>query len=230
MGDRFQGFPAGTLKFLRGLEKHNDKTWFDAHRDDYDAFYVDVAKQLVSALGPGLRKISKTVNYEPRVNGSIFRINRDVRFSKDKSPYKPHLDLWFWEGDRRGWETPGFFFRLAAGELVTGAGMHVLPKDRLDTYRAAVIDPKSGKALERIAAEVKKAGATLGGATRKTVPRGMDASHARAGFLLHEGLYATVTSTPPRTLSSPRIVDDCLARFRATAPVSRWLQEHVIGR
>lgn len=58
------------------------------------------------------------------MNGSIMGINRDIRFSKDKSPYKDHLDLWFWTGDRKGWDTSGFFFRLTPDRLVLGEGMH----------------------------------------------------------------------------------------------------------
>jgi uncharacterized protein (TIGR02453 family) len=228
MTDRFEGFPDGTRKFLRGLAKNNRKEWFDAHRPEYDEFYVDAAKRFVCAIGPGLRKISKSVQYEPRVNGSLFRINRDVRFSKDKSPYKPHLDLWFWEGDKRGWETPGFFFRLADTELVVGAGMHQLAKEQLPKYRAAVLDERTGKSLAKLVEQLRNDGYRVGGATRKTVPRGLDASHPRAALLLHEGLFAVMESPPPKSLGTPRFVDDCLKWFRGAYPVSKWLQQHVV--
>ena len=87
----FAGFPKTTFAFLGGIAEHNDKAWFDEHRADYDAGYVDPARSFVAALGPELRKISKSVSYEPKVNGSLFRIQRDVRFSKDKTPYKTHI-------------------------------------------------------------------------------------------------------------------------------------------
>lgn len=219
----FEGFPAGTLRFLRGLQKNNSKAWFDAHRADYDAFYVDVAKRFVEAVGPGLRKISKTVQYEPRVNGSLFRINRDVRFSKDKSPYKAHLDLWFWEGAHRGWESPGFFFRLTPTTLMLGAGMHQFTKDHLRRYRSAVIEDRAGRALEKVVVQLTNAGYRIDGATRNTVPRGFDPMHPRAALLLFEGLYATWESRPPASLGTPGFVAECLTHFRATAPISKWL-------
>jgi len=103
----FAGFPDGTFRFLRGIAKDNSKDWFEAHRTDYEQSYVEPAKALVAELGPKLQKISPGVKIEPKVNGSLFRINRDVRFSKDKSPYKTHLDLWFWEAEHRGWDSPG---------------------------------------------------------------------------------------------------------------------------
>jgi uncharacterized protein (TIGR02453 family) len=225
----FEGFPSGTIRFLKGLEKNNEKGWFDQHRDEYDAFYVDAARSFVSEIGPRLQKISKTIQFEPRVNGSLFRINRDVRFSKDKSPYKPHLDLWFWEGEKRGWETPGFFFRLAPTRVMLGAGMHQLGKDQLAVYRAAVLDDASGKALVKLGDRLRSAGYELGGATRKTVPRGFDPTHPRASLLLHEGLYGGWEGAHPASLGTPAFVDECVAHFKAVAPVSRWLGEHVVG-
>src|SRR5690242_9527174 len=103
----FQGFPKGTVQFLSALRKNNDKAWFDAHRADYEDCYVEPAKAFVAAIAPRLEKLDPRIQAEPKVNGSILRINRDVRFAKDKSPYKDHLDLWFWSGEEKGWETSG---------------------------------------------------------------------------------------------------------------------------
>jgi hypothetical protein len=125
----FQGFPRETIRFLRDLSRNNEKAWFDAHREDYQEHYVGPALAFIASIGPRLQKISPSVTYEPKVNGSLFRINRDVRFSKDKRPYKDHLDLWFWHGDKRGWESPGFFFRLLPDRLILGAGMHRFEKN-----------------------------------------------------------------------------------------------------
>ena len=77
----FTGFPPETFAFLKGLAKNNSKDWFEKHRDDYEKFHLAPAKAFVEAIAPGLKKIYKSINAEPRVNSSIFRINRDVRFS-----------------------------------------------------------------------------------------------------------------------------------------------------
>ncbi len=225
----FSGFPEETFRFLRGITKHNDKAWFEAHRAEYDAGYVEPAKAFVSALGPRLRKLAPAVKFEARVNGSLFRINRDVRFSKDKTPYKNHLDLWFWLGERRGWDSPGFFFRMFADRLILGAGMHRFEKAQLDTYRRKVTDGRSGRALEKVLSEVRAARKyEIGGATRKTVPRGLDASHERAGLLLHEGLWAELDleiEDEPRTA---RFVAFCAGHCAAMWPVARWIQREVV--
>ncbi len=221
---KFSGFPDGTFRFLRGIARNNNKEWFEAHRADYESCYVEPAKAFVAALGPRLRKVSPTVSFEPKVNGSLFRINRDVRFSKDKSPYKPHLDLWFWEGDRRGWDSPGFFFRMFADKLILGAGMHRFEKAHLEAYRSAVLDPRKGVALVAAIDKIRKAGAyEVGGATRKKVPRGFDPGHQRAALLLHDGLWAGFEGKVPAEARSGAFVNFCAAHCRAVFPVSRWL-------
>lgn len=83
----FQGFPPHTTEFLRGLSMNNSRVWFDEHRADYDSYWVEPAKAFVVAAGAALQEIAP-VEAQPRVNGSIFRVNRDIRFSVDKRPYK----------------------------------------------------------------------------------------------------------------------------------------------
>ncbi len=227
----FSGFPRGTAEFLRGLTKNNDKAWFDANRDAYEANYVEPARSFVAAIGPRLKKTSPTVEFSPKVNGSLFRINRDVRFSKDKTPYKNHIDLWFWHGDRRGWGSPGFFFRMYADRLILGSGMHKFEKPQLEAYRKAVVDDRAGRALAEAVDHVRAAGPyEIGGATRKSVPRGFDAKHERAAFLLHDGLHASLDTKPGKVVGTPAFVDYCVGHFQAMWPISRWLLEEVTGK
>lgn len=221
----FAGFPAEGFRFLKGLAAHNSKQWFDEHREAYEECVLEPAKAFVEALGPRLRKFAPAAKAEPRVNGSIFRINRDVRFSKDKSPYKTHLDLWFWEGEKRGWDAPGFFMRMYGDRLILGSGMHHLEKTPLERFRRAVVDDKTGRALLKTLDAVRAAGQyTVYGAERKTVPRGFDAQHPRASLLLHEGLWAAFESPVPREAGSTAFVEFCANHFRAVAPVNAWLR------
>lgn len=224
----FQGFPKETAKFLRGLTKNNERAWFDTHRADYQENYVAPALAFVAAIGPRLQTFAPGVAFEPKVNGSLFRINRDVRFSKDKRPYKNHVDLWFWHGDKRGWNSPGFFFRLLPDRLILGAGMHRFEKQQLDAFRAAVVDARAGKALAKTVAELRAAGAyDIGGATRKTVPRGFDAAHPRAEYLLHDGLFAAFETEDTAIAETPGFVDFCTGHFKAMWPISKWLLKEV---
>src|SRR5262249_21133670 len=92
----FTGFSPRIVDFLQGLADHNSREWFAAHRADYEATYLQAAREFVLAVGERSSELGAGLHAEPKVFGSILTINRDVRFSKDKSPYKTHLDLWFW--------------------------------------------------------------------------------------------------------------------------------------
>lgn len=223
----FAGFPAGAFAFLRGLRAHNDKAWFDAHRAAYDDDCVGPARAFVAAAGPKLRRVSRDAQFDPRIGGSLFRIHRDVRFTKDKRPYKEHVDAWFWHGaDDKGWGAPGFFFRLHPDGVLLGVGMHEFERDALARYRAAVVDDKQGAALARVVAGLAKDDRALGAPTRTKVPRGFDAGHPRASLLLHEGLWAEAQLTA-RDAAKPSFVDACLARWAAMWPLGKWLRRNV---
>ena len=222
----FNGFGAPTIAFLKGLEKNNSKTWFDTHREEYEQHYKTPAEQFIAAIGPDLAKL-RPISYLPKVNGSLFRINRDVRFSKDKTPYKPHLDMWFWEGDKKGWGSPGFFLRITPGKLILGAGSHLFDKAHLERFRQAVVADKSGAELEKLLRGLKKTGFTLGEATRKKVPRGFDPEHPRAHLLLADGLTASTTSKHPVELKTVEFVPHCRKQFTPLAKLNDWIGRHV---
>ena len=86
MATAFDGFPKTATTFLKGLAKNNSKAWFDANRADYESGLLEPCKDFVVAIGPKLAKIAPDIHAEPKVSGSIMRINRDTRFSKDKTP------------------------------------------------------------------------------------------------------------------------------------------------
>jgi uncharacterized protein (TIGR02453 family) len=219
----FLGFGPETFAFLRELAEHNDRTWFTQNRPHYAEYYLAPALAFISEIGPRLAKeLPGEVHFEPRVNGSLFRINRDVRFSRDKAPYKDHIDMWFWTGDEKGWETPGYFMRLQEGRWAIGAGIHHFGQESLRVYRDAVVDQVKGAALE---AAISKIGSRyeVGLAVRKSVPRGYDTGHPRASYLLHEGLVAVLEGALPVQAASAGFVDYCVVHFKAVSPLNQWL-------
>ncbi len=223
----FRGFPPATFEFLEGIHAHNEKAWFDANRELYETGYVAPARAFVEEMGPRLTTIAPEVKYEAKVNGSMSRINRDIRFSKDKRPYKEHLSLWFWHGARRQWDVPGFWFELTPRHLQLGVGIYMLRGEALDAYRQSVIHPRSGKALlAAIAAVGKSDKYEIGGKTRKLMPRGFEADTDRADYLLHEGLYVSL-SLPASTAAKPMLADLCLKHYAAMWPVGQWLLAEV---
>jgi uncharacterized protein (TIGR02453 family) len=218
----FEGFPPDALRFLRELGENNTREWFHAHRDDYETLLLEPARDFVVAMGEELGAIGADVHADPRVNGSIFRINRDTRFSKDRRPYKDHLDLWFWEGEGRSRDRPGYWFRLTSEQLILGAGKHHFG-DRLGAYRDAVVDAKQGEALKRAVEEIQAAGNELGGRHYKRVPAGYDVPPERANLLLHDGLYAYAELAVPGEAHTSEFPRFCAERWRTLKPVEDWL-------
>ena len=199
-------FPADTVQFLRDLARHNDTDWFRANRARYEAAYVEPAKAFVEAAAPVLDEIVPGLHAEPKVLGSIFRINRDTRFSADKRPYKDHLDFWFWEGERRS-AVSGLFVRVAPDVLGVGAGAHHFDKAQLAAYRSAVDDE-----LAAIVEDIEAAGYLLGGETYKRGER----------LLRHSGLFVH-HALPVALATSPELLPELAVHWRALAPLHRWL-------
>ena len=222
----FGGFPPETSQFLRELRGNNRKEWFDAHRAEYEAYWVAPAKAFVVAAGQLLAELAPQIRAEPRVLGSILRINRDTRFSRDPSPYKDHLDFWFWEGDRRR-AVSGFFARLTPEFLGVGAGCHGLDPERLARFRQAVADQSSGAELAGIAQRLEAAGYQLGGATLKRPPAGVASSGPAGRFLLHKALFVHRDEPADDRVHTDAVLTTCMRHWSALAPLHRWLTENV---
>jgi uncharacterized protein (TIGR02453 family) len=228
-GSGFTGFPKETFAFLSGIAANNEKAWFEAHRDLYEAGYIAPARAFVEALGPLLHDFSPGVQFAPKVNGSLQRVNRDIRFSKDKRPYKEHLNLWFWHGDDKGWDTPGFWFGLGPKEVQLSVGMYGLGKERLDSFRQSIIHPRSGRALLAAVAAVGKAGDyEIGGKTRKLLPRGFTTDADRVDYLLYDGLYASV-KLPAAAAGKADFPVLVASHYKRMWPIGKWLLDEVAG-
>ncbi len=222
----FSGFTKGTVRFFTALRKNNNRDWFERNRKTYEDHVMAPAKLFVTAMGPRLKAIAPGVVAVPKVNKSIFRINRDTRFSLDPSPYKTNLGIYFWDGSRSRMESSGFYFHLEPPDLMLGGGMYTIPDNLLGRFRKALVDPKRGAEIGKIVAAIRAIpGFSVDGAHYKRVPAGFDPGHPNAGLLKHKGLYAGVESKIPDEFYSARLVDYCFDRFAPLLPLNRWLMK-----
>lgn len=225
----FAGFPRETLFFLEGINADNSKDWFTANRPLYDAT-VEAAKAFVETAGLRLREFAPDIQYDPRVGGSLQRPNRDTRFDKGKPPYKEQFDLWFWYGEKKGWDQPGFFLRIAPDTVWIGAGMMHILWPQLRTFRDAVLDDRSGQVLTATVGGINAIGPyQVGYPRRKTVPKGFDADHPRAEYLKYESLWGHRQLPSEATLKAD-FADVALATWRDLAPLVAWLRDEVTTR
>ncbi|MDY7036312.1 MAG: DUF2461 domain-containing protein [Thermodesulfobacteriota bacterium] len=225
--DSFQGFPRETPEFFEKLKQNNSKVWFQENRNEYDEFVKRPSEQFVIEMGEMLKHLAPRINAIPKVNQSLFRINRDTRFSHDKSPYKTNLGIWFWEGTRKRMECPGFYFHLGDGKLMLGTGIHIFSKGLLKLYRDAVSDKKNALPLEKVVNEVSEKGYMVVGKHYKRFPRGYDASHGQAEFLLYNGLTAMIEEDIPKEFYSLSIIEYAFSHFKNMYPIHDWLTKAI---
>lgn len=220
----FDGFSKETVVFFNSLKENNNKPWFDSHKKDYGAYIMEPAKAFVVAMGERLRALSPNIMAIPKVNKSLFRINRDTRFSLDKSPYKTNLGIFLWEGARKRMECSGFYFHLEPPGLLLGVGIYMFPQYMLENYRHSVVHPKHGKELTNIMNRIsKRKGYSVGGKHYKRVPAGYDSSHPNADLLLYNGLHVGTETSIPEEFYSYKLIDYCWEMFHPLAPLQKWL-------
>jgi uncharacterized protein (TIGR02453 family) len=222
---RFTGFPPETFAFLRSLARHNDREWFEAHRDDYERACVAPTLAFVEAVGPRVKALFPGIQFDAAVGGSLLRLHRDLRFVRDQKPYKEYLDVWFWRGDDKGRTAPSFGLRLFGDRIEVGAGIRVLAGEQLAAYRVAVADGRRGRKLAEVLGELCERGRyTIAGKQLARVPTGYDAEHPRAALLRRTGMFVCRDAPVGKGASTAKFADDCARHFAAMVPLCRWLQ------
>jgi uncharacterized protein (TIGR02453 family) len=155
----------------------------------------------------------------------VFRPNRDVRFSADKSPYKTHQG-----GVVRTSPGVGLYLQVSASGLLTGTGWWSPEPGQLEAFREAVLDDDSGDELVAIVEELEAGGADVHGDRLKTAPRGVDSSHPRIGLLRHRTLLASREHGTPEWLETPEVVERVRDDWRRYAALNRWLAAHLVAQ
>jgi len=222
----FKGFSDKSLTFLSDLRENNNKPWFESSKTDYEKYVLEPAQQFIITMGNKLQSLAPEIIFDPRTDKSLFRIYRDIRFSKDKTPYKTHLSMFFWEGEGKKLENSGFYFHLEPQKLLLAVGIHVFPPFLLKKYRDAVIDEKLGPELVSAVKKVKSNGNYIvGGAHYKRIPRDYPQEHPRAEFLLYNGLGAMFETPVPDELFTADLINYCYRIYRDMYPLHQWLVE-----
>ncbi len=226
----FAGFPKELVWFLKDLSANNDKAWFAANRTTYDEAYIAPALAFIEALAPHVEKLSPPLQAVPKLNGSLRRIHRDVRFSKDKRPYNARLHLVFWTGEHPN-RAPAMHLVIAQDHLGFGSGQWGFGPDALKRYRNAVADETRANALQKAIDKACASGAyELSEPALARVPRGFDADAPHAGLLRHKGIVVKGRNgSYPAVLFSSGIIDWTLEQINLTMPLHRWLVENVNG-
>ena len=202
----FTGFPVAALDFYDDLEMDNTKSFWEANKAVYDESVAAPMKALTATLEP---------EFGPP---KVFRPYRDVRFAKDKTPYKTHQGAFVGVASATGW-----YVELSARGVRTGAGFYEADSARLAAFRDAIVDDRSGPQLKRILAKIEKAGFEVSGEQLKTAPRGYDKEHPRIDLLRHKQLFAGRLIGFEPVVHTAELADVVRDDWRALKPLVDWL-------
>lgn len=205
----FSGFPVAALDFYDDLEVDNTRSFWEAHKEVYTASVLAPMKALTAELG------------EEFGTAKIFRPYKDVRFSKDKVPYKTHQGAFVAVAPETG-----YYVEISARGIRTGGGCYWFSPERLAAFRAAIAHDRFGPELEKRLATAVRKGYEVGGERLKTKPRGFDADHPRIDLLRHKSLTLGRMIGFEPVIHTPELVTQVRRDWRAVRPIAEWIAEH----
>lgn len=207
--DRFSWLASGRSGLFAGLEADNAKSYWDANRDIYQAAVRRPMDDLLADLEPEFG-VSK-----------VFRQYRDLRFSRDESPYKTNIAAML---------TRGGYIELSSQGLGVANGMHMMAPEQITRYREAVASDRSGSQLADVVASLRKRRIdVVASETLNTVPRGYPRDHARADLLRYKGMLAWKHWEPGNWIHTARAKERIVSFLRVSSPLMEWLTEFVGG-
>lgn len=219
----FIGMPKDTLTFLRALKKNNNREWFEKNKERFESSVKDPFYSLLHDVSEQLKNFDQGIHIDPK--RSIYRIYRDMRFSKDKTPYKTWIaaSFTFQSGDRK--TSPGYYMHIAATEIIIGGGSWMPSSDQLKNIRYAISEHPDE--LRRILSEnkFKKMFGALEGESMKTVPKGFDKDHPAADLLKMRQFLCSITREPEESLEK-KFLKTAVEAFKTMTPFVKYLFEN----
>ena len=219
----FAGFPQRGIDFMKQLKRNNNRPWFEKHKDEYEAFVKLPMQSLIVALQPHFERFAPEFDAHPKK--SLFRIYRDVRFSKDKTPYKTHVAAHFvLRGKPKGVEGSGYYLHIEPGEVFIGGGIYMPDGDQLKKIRKATAGQPERFLSILQQRQFKRTFKRLQGEKLQRVPQGYEPDHPMAEWLKYKQFFVLVEWAEARSLKE-KFAGDVAEVFEAATPLVRFLNE-----
>ena len=225
MASDFKGFSKDFFGFFIELAENNNREWFNANKARYTDIVQDEMVEFITAIAPHLEKVSPHYIANPkRHGGSMFRIYKDVRFAKDKRPYKDHAACQFRHNAGKDAHAPGFYVHIATEEIIFGGGIWKPPSDKLKLVRERIAErPDDWKKVT----SNKRLKDTFGGVAGDGLvrpPKGFDPKHKYIDDLKRQSYFA-MRHTKPSSARSKNFVDEVAQTFKAASPLMKFLND-----
>jgi uncharacterized protein (TIGR02453 family) len=220
-------FDRNLFVFLQELRKHNNREWFQSNKARYEKEVRDPFLQFIADLRPALKKINPYIVADPSiVGGSMMRIYRDIRFSKDKSPYKTFVAAHFWDARGKDGAAPAYYLHLASAESSIGSGIWRPEPNALNKIRKAIVS-SSDKWKKITTGKDFRSTCGMAGESLQRPPAGFDPNHPLIEDIKRKDFVTSSPRLSDRDVCGKNFADLVLDYFRATAPFLRFLSEAV---
>ena len=221
----FEGFPREGIRFLERLKRNNNRPWFQKHKDEYEELVRFPMQCLIGSLIPRMADIAPEIELHPRK--SIFRIYRDVRFSKNKSPYKTNIAASFqFRGKKAPTELPGLYLGIEPGEIYVGGGLYMPTGEQLKAIRKSMVDHPDGYLAVVENKRFRKELGGIQGEDLQKAPLGFPRDHPMIEHLRHKQFYAG-KELGHQACFKASFVDTVCQTFADTMPLVRWLAKAI---
>ncbi len=221
----FVGFPKKSIDFLNSIRKNNNKEWFEAHRESYEKLIKEPSIDFVTEMGEHLQVLVPNIKAKPKVNGSLFRIYRDIRFSKDKTPIKSRIGIIFWQGAGKRMQSSCFYLHFSPDELFFAVGIRGFSKDTLIAYRDYIKDDKHREELAKILQNTQKMGYSLPTPRYKRVPKEFDQEITHKELTLYDSMYAYKEIPLNDMLFDYRLINEAFKIYEELFALQQWVYE-----
>lgn len=215
MRTQFPGFPPEALQFFRGLARHNNRDWFQPRKPIFEEQVKRPMMELVEALNARMRRFAPDYVTDP--DKAIYRIYRDTRFSKDKTPYKDHIAASFRRRGAGPRQDGGYYLHVSHKEVAVGGGVYMPEPPALLGIRQHVAARHQEFSRILAARPVRRLMGDLQGGQLTRVPKGFCADHPAANLLRFKDFILYVT-LPPELATTPQLFDEVISRFRVMKP------------
>ena len=224
----FKGFSKKTLPFLESIRKNNNKEWFEAHRSEYEELILNPSRAFVVEMGEHLQALEPTINAEPKINKSLYRIYRDTRrMGANKAPIKHRIGVIFWQGANKRMQSSSFYLHFSPDELYVAVGVRWFEKPMLDAFREYIKDDIKRQELYDILEAIKAKDKDYTHLEKgyKRFPKGFNEDMENADLSLYKGMATFKVLDPHLIENGKKFIDTLYEIYEDMLPLQQFMYE-----
>jgi len=222
---QFQGFSKDGIKFLKELSKNNSKEWFELNRHIWQKTIQEPNISFIEDMGETLQILVPNIKFNPKVSASLFKIYRDVRFSKDKTPMKSKIGLLFWQGSGHRMQLSSFYMHYSKDNYFIASGIRNFKAPLLKVYREYLLDEKNRKSLHIILEDLKQKGYLIPPLKFKRVPKIFTGDESYLYLTKFNSMFAYFESNINDQFFKEEFLDNTFKIYDDMKDIQQWVYE-----